>query len=71
LLASSGNFLALTCTKTRPKREKPEMVMKQQPKLGGINNNNNNNPTQPNPQKQTTLKIQKQGTNRKQFIHKK
>jgi hypothetical protein len=27
--------------------------------------------TQPNPQKQTTLKIQKQGTNRKQFIHKK
>ncbi len=27
--------------------------------------------TQPNPQKQTTLKIQKQGTNGKQFIHKK
>ncbi len=45
LLASSGNFLALTCTKTRPKREKPEMVMQQQPKLGGINNNNNNNNT--------------------------
>jgi hypothetical protein len=42
LLASSGNFLALTCTKTRPKREKPEMLMQQQPKLGGINNNNNN-----------------------------
>jgi hypothetical protein len=41
LLASSGNFLALTCTKTRPEREKPEVVMQQQPKLGGINNNNN------------------------------
>jgi hypothetical protein len=68
LLASSGNFLALTCTKTRPKREKPEMVMQQQQKLGGVNtnNNNNNNTTQ-----STKTNIQKQGTNGKQFIHKK
>jgi hypothetical protein len=67
LLASSGNFLALTCTKTRPKREKPEMVMQQQPKLGGINNNNNN-PIHKNKQH---LIYKKQGTNGKQFIHKK
>jgi len=48
LLASSGNFLALTCTKTRPKREKPEMVMQQQPKLGSINNNNTTQSTKTN-----------------------
>ncbi len=64
LLASSGNFLALTCTKTRSKRDKPEMVMQQQPKLGGINNNNNTTQS-------TKTNIQKQGTNGKQFIHKK
>jgi hypothetical protein len=40
------------------------MVMQQQPKLGGINNNNNTTQS-------TKTNIQKQGTNGKQFIHKK